>query len=424
MRLKSINETNVKIDLMADAKAYFMYAFNMRYNSVYSYEIKSLENINNKVLPDALRPPGYPLFLYSLVSNPPNEKMIYNIQFAQVIISTLTILFSFLFFIEIIPLFWAAIGVFFVAINPHLIVMNSYILTETLFCFLIVIIGFLISIFFKKPNFFMSTLIGFVIGIASIVRNSLQYFPIIMLFLLLFQYGKRKGFLFSITLILGFSLVFLPWIIRNLTTLNIVTDKTLIINFLHHGSYPDFKYKNIPETFGFPYKYDPNSKEISQSIKSVLKEITSCFYNEPIKYIAWYIFKKPISFWSWNIVQGMGDIFVYPVLKSPYFESLFFKLTHKFMYGTHFFLVISCFIGCFIIWFLPLKINVPTNSIFILRFVSIFLLYFTLLHMIGAPFPRYSIPLRPYMYIMALFSLSIINIKSNDKTINSYTLLQ
>ena len=40
------------------------------------------------------------------------------------------------------------------------------------------------------------------------------------------------------------------------------------------------------------------------------------------------------------------------------------------------------------------------------RFISALLIYFTLLHMAGAPFPRYAVPLRPLLYAMAMFTLS------------------
>jgi hypothetical protein len=40
-----------------------------------------------------------------------------------------------------------------------------------------------------------------------------------------------------------------------------------------------------------------------------------------------------------------------------------------------------------------------------LRLVTLVLLYFTVLHMIGTPFPRYSVPLRPFMYGVAMYGL-------------------
>jgi hypothetical protein len=42
------------------------------------------------------------------------------------------------------------------------------------------------------------------------------------------------------------------------------------------------------------------------------------------------------------------------------------------------------------------------------RYISALLIYFTVLHMVGAPFPRYSVPLRPFQYAMALYALQVI----------------
>ena len=80
-----------------------------------------------------------------------------------------------------------------------------------------------------------------------------------------------------IPLLAGFVLAYSPWVLRNLNAIGSTSDPTLMINALHHGMYPDFRYKDIPESTGFPYRFDPRSKEISRSKESVLKEIRRRF---------------------------------------------------------------------------------------------------------------------------------------------------
>jgi glucan phosphoethanolaminetransferase (alkaline phosphatase superfamily) len=61
--------------------------------------------------------------------------------------------------------------------------------------------------------------------------------------------------------------------------------------------------------------------------------------------------------------------------------------------------------GSLMVWLPRLKYKYPEKSLYVARFVAALLLYFTAIHVIGAPFPRYSIPLRPFLYGMAIFCL-------------------
>lgn len=421
LRNESIWGTKVIHPLRADAGEYFMYAYNLRHKHIYSKEVGNPKDIKSPVTPDAVRSPGYPLFLSLFVDGFPNEKMINKILVSQMIISTLTLFVAFFFFQSFLPMFWAGMASFFVSLSPHLIVANSYILTETLFCFLIVVVGLLVTLFVSNPSFMSASIIGVTMGLASLVRPSLQYFPVAMALFLIFHYGKRKGTYFIVVMLLGFTLTFSPWIIRNIVTLNKTGDKRLTINFLHHGMYPNFTFDEVPESYGFPYRYDSRTAEISKDTASVLKEIARRFWLEPLKHIKWFILKKPIAFWSWNIVQGRGDAFVYPVSKSPYFSNKFFQWTHLLMNALHWPIVLLCMFGSLMAWAPLSTFNLPEKSIFVARFASILLIYFTLIHMIGAPFPRYSVPLRPFLYGMALFTpyllITLIKKYRNEKRI-------
>ena len=418
LRVESLDETRVIKPLRADARDYFMYAYNLRHRDTYSRQVASLSDSEYRLSPDAVRSPGYPLFLTIFVDGPPSSRMIGNIMLTQVLLSTLMLVVAFFLFRRFLSNYFAVAAVFFTALSPHLIVANSYILTETLFCFLLVILLWLLSCLAKKPSAWKAIMIGLVMGLASLVRPSLQYFPIIAAILLVFTYGRRKGLQLAIIVLVCFAVVLSPWIIRNLITLGVVSDKTLKINFIHHGMYPDFKYDNLQHTYGFPYRYDPRSKEITRNTASVLKEIANRFRREPAKHLNWYIIRKPYFFWSWEIIQGQGDVFIYPVSRTPYVSKSYFRWTHQFMYYIQWVMVLLGGLGCLLVWTPAVQRQYPETSVCILRFVSALLLYFTALHMIGAPFPRYSVPLRPFLYSMAVFTFSLIlkNININMRT--------
>jgi len=407
LRLESVTETQVINPIRADAREYFNYAYNLRIKHVYSAAEINPDQPSAKVKPDSTRPPVYPLFLSLFVNGLPDRPMLGKILLSQAILSALTVAIAFIFFRGFLYEPWALFACFLTAIGPHLIVANSYLLTETLFCFLLVLFAWLASSVQEMPSPKILFVSGITLGLATLVRSSVQYFPLTMVFLLLFQFGWRRGSRSFMMLLFGFLLVLAPWLVRNLVVLHRPADRTLMINFLHHGMYPNFTYDHEPKSYGFPYRFDPRSAKIGEDVTSVLHEIAERFQRKPFDHFVWFFIGKPIAFWSWNIVQGMGDVFIYPVAASPYFDNKLFKLTHNFMYFLHWPLVCLGLLSSLLVWIPFFEREFSRQAVFVARFTSLLLLYFTILHMIGAPFPRYSVPLRPFLYGMALLPLQL-----------------
>jgi hypothetical protein len=117
------------------------------------------------------------------------------------------------------------------------------------------------------------------IAFTALVRPILQFFPFVMAFLLIVQYGRKRGLHFLVAFLAGFTLVFSPWLIRNTMTIKSFSDNKLKINFLHHGLYPDFTYDNVKESYGYPYLYDPQSKEIFQTKDTANSRFLNPYFN-------------------------------------------------------------------------------------------------------------------------------------------------
>jgi len=405
LRSESWMGTTVLRPLQRDASEYFFYAYNMRYQHTYSRQIHQSTDSKFKLPPDAVRSPGYPLVLSLLVDGPPSRKLIKKIQLFQMIVSTLTLVLAFFLFRCYITPLPGGIAAILMAISPHLIMFNSYILSETLFCFTLVLMGLLICRYINHPSPWFSILLGSIMGIGSLIRPSLQFFPLVMAIMVLLLYGRKEGIKLSLFILLGFMLISAPWLIRNFITLGKISDNSLMINFLHHGMYPDFKYKQKPESYARPYKFDPRSEEINTNMNSVLEEIKNRFRTDPLKHLNWFLLKKPAVFWAWDTLQGHGDFYVYYVSQTPYSENMIFQWTHKMMKWLHGPLVIFSLLGSLVAWIFPQTHGLGRNSVYVARCVAALLLYYTILHMIGAPFPRYSVTLRPFQYGMALFCL-------------------
>jgi 4-amino-4-deoxy-L-arabinose transferase-like glycosyltransferase len=403
LRIGSAERTVVMNPLRADAGQYFMYAYNLRYKHIYSLEVGNIKNLDSPVTPDSVRSPGYPLFLTPFLDSTSFQSFVHRVVFAQVILSTLSILLTYLLCKSFLPSSWALAAALLVALSPHLIVPNSFVVTETLFCFLLLVIGCALCLFASRPSGARALLVGGLIGAASLVRPILEYLPFLLGVWLLIQYGWKKGSAYSAVLLTGFLLFFLPWILRNAVTLGTFSDDTLLINFFHHGMYPGFTFEGIPESRGYPYLFDPRSPVISKDLASVLGEILRRFQDRPWEHLRWFLLEKPVFFWSWDDVQGVGGAFVYPVARSPYFSEVLFRWSDLLMFVIHWPLILLGSLGSLMVW---LSFSGPVCSqrcLFTTRFLSLVLISYTILHMVGAPIQRYSFPLRPYLYAMALF---------------------
>ena len=398
LRMGALQSTTVVHPIRADARQYVLYAYNLNNYDIYSLSSSGLDS-GTTPKPDAVRTPGYPLFLAAFIKQGSEPEM-RRALFWQTLLSGLTILLVFIVCRALLPAGWALAATAMTAISPHLINANVYLLTETLFAFFLT--GTFVALYYAAQHRRLSLwlLAGLFIGATAVVRPSIQYFPLLLIGLMALHLPKRELVSSAAVLLVGFLLLFAPWLVRNLLVLGQSSDPTLMINFLHHGMYPGFMFDFNPQSYGFPYRFDPNSAEISKSVSTVLQSIANRFHEQPAEHLRWFLFGKPIIFWSWDIIQGMGGSFVYEVSRTPYADQPLFTITHRIALLMHWPIVALAATGCLMAWLPSAKATLGTLA-FPCRILSLLLIYYVGIHIVGAPFPRYSIPLRPLLYIMA-----------------------
>lgn len=419
LRIDTVRDSYINKDLWADSHMYFTYAHNLRVHGVYSHynlQKNGVYSHSDRVYggseltppPDNFIPPGYPFFVYLFLADIPEhinqeniKPFLYRIKLAQAILSTVTILITYLISRYLLGVILALVPTLIVAIAPHLIVANLYILTETLFCFILSLIVLLIGWSREKSPIYI-ILIGVLIAAASLIKPAFLYFMIPLCLVYGFLMWKELRGPLLLFLVLGFAVAYSPWVIRSYMSPDLVPDKNLMASTLLAGAYPDLVYGDDQRTYPYPFLYDPNYKKNSHSTSSAMNEIWHRFLNRPARFVKWYLVGKPILLWQWDITHGQRGAFVYPVRYSPYNSSVFYKYTYELSRIIHWPLVILSLIGCIIAW-LPAHHNMlSAKGVFSSRVISIILLYFLVVHTVTFADARYAVPLRPLIALMAM----------------------
>jgi hypothetical protein len=107
---------------------------------------------------------------------------------------------------------------------------------------------------------------------------------------------------------------------------------------------------------------------------------------------------------SWGNVQAF-DIQIYPSIRTPYYEDIRFALLRIFSLWTHWPLMLLGLAGAVVALCGAASLRLDGHALLAARLVALLLLYAVALHMLAAPFPRYSIPFRPLVFGLAMLSL-------------------
>lgn len=300
--------------------------------------------------------------------------------------------------------------------------MAGYVLTETLFAFLLLsgILSYHIAL--KRHRLIFFILAGLFFGWAYLRNETALFIPLLLAAITAVSPGlrispSRKNHL---SLKLGvFLIIFLlfpaVWTVRNSTlpaTAARSSDRTIAT--LSHGTYPDFIYKD-PRFQRFPYKEDPLQPDFGSSLATFGKIFWQRFTERPGRYLLWYLSGKPYYFWSWNILQGQGDIYVYPVQTSWYTTSPLANATREAMKYLHPVILILFLAGIVLLYVTRGKSQDGT-ALFVTPIILFAVcIYYTLLYSVFAPWPRYSVPLRPELYLIAMWSFRTVGVMISER---------
>lgn len=393
-----------------DAIRYVFYAWNLKQHRTFS-SVQSFGRGHEDavVVPDKITLPGYPAFVSLFVDGVPDRALVRKVTLVQAALGVTSTLLAFLIALRLLPLGWAVCAGLLVAIQPHMAVANTHLVTEPLFtCLMLAAVLAMLSAARAGAGARHYAVAGLLLGLASLVRPQLQLLPLVAVAAVLLA-AKLRGRLPHVLLATAcFIAVLTPWYVRNSTVESGGGNPDLLVNTLYHGSFPGFMHRDDPRTYGYPYRHDPDQARITRDLSSVLSHIGHAFATEPMRYGRWYFVGKPVAFLSWGAVAGAGDIFLYQVASSPYLESPLFAALRLLSLALHWPLMLLAVLGILLApwrpqWFDADNADPARRAATLV--LACLLAYVIVLHAIGMPLPRYSIPFRPLLFVLGLATL-------------------
>lgn len=397
-----VTHTTTSLPMASDSADYFSYAYNLKHSGTYSSALSwTPEPPPGGITPDSLRSPGYPLFLLAIPGLDATSAYLKRVSLVQAGLGVGSVLLVFLLASRVLRPGWSHAAALATAISPHLANMSTYLLTEGLFLFLL-LASLLVSLAALRSRSRKSLLLGGVLwGLCTLVRPTVMFVVPLFLLATIALPRLRHAHFGAAMILVGFLLVQLPWLVRNQVTTLDTSQGSLMVGTLHHGSYPNFMYEDRPETLGWPFRYDPTSVAAERDLGSVLVDIAGKFRREPALYAHWYLLGKPGTFLSWGYVQG-EDIYVHDPVRSPYKDEPLFAGMRLVAMLMHWPLMLLGVCSAIAVWWRPRWLALEGDPLIVAQAISAVVLYAIAFHIVAAPYPRYGVPFRPLITVLAL----------------------
>lgn len=266
---------------------------------------------------------------------------------------------------------------------------GTTILTEPPYIFLLVLSIYLISLGFKKDSKKLVFLSGIIFALATLTRPTTQFFPLFIICLYLpcffltrfFKVFNSIRINYLLTFILAFSILVLPWFIKNKLLFNKIGIANGSGAVLYLGN--DWR-KNGDEPFYSNMHFD--TYEITKPYSHLDTKGDSLLTKKAVEFIV----KDPIFFLQNTILKSFKVLFGYP---KDYFagrntlKDFMSFPDNKVFYQNIIKLLLHSFLGLLIIFSF---FKFPKNETDF--FIQSLILYFIIIHSITFPIPRLFLP--------------------------------
>ncbi len=388
-----------------DSVQYISEAYNLKHYGVFSSEDTWRQPASATPAPDAMRPPGYAILLSWLLEDRPDYDFLRRVHMLQVFLGTLIVAAGYLLARRVLSPEWGLAVTLLMALCPQLITLGTSVLTETAYTLVLTIFFHSLVSAAQRPGARGFAIAGALLGLSVLIRFTLLYLPLVLLPAMLWLLPRPVRWRCACALLLGFGLVYGPWLLRNELVLGRASDPKLAVEAIVDGSYPDQMYQGRPETLGFAHRFDHADDDIV-TVGQALDFVGADFRAHPADMLRWYLLGKPIAFYEWRFIEGSGDVFIKTAKRTPYRTRFEFIWSHELMRWLHWPLIALNGLGIVVAMLIAVRRRGhPEGRVWGLFVV---VMVFTIaIHVIGYPLGRYSVPFRALTWSFAFLPLEL-----------------
>lgn len=381
--------------LRADAGQYAMYGYNLARHGVFSGQYPA-----EHPQPDSYRSPGYPVLVAAALQVAGTNGYYALLLAMNALLGAVTCGLVVVLGARFLPVWGAALAGLLLALSPHHISLGNYVLSETLFgCALT---GCLYLLVRGLDSRRASTLLGAgAVGALAWATNPVFGLlpPLAAVMVMSREPGRaRSALIFLLPLVLAIG----AWQTRN--RVNVPADgrtaQTRALDNFIVGSHPEFtaQYRANPRDPANTANLDIAA--VAGSWSRYLALLGPRLREDPGRYAHWYLLEKPRLLWDWNLLVGHGDIYVYAVKASYYDKSVPMRLSYDLMRAVHGGVLLLALVGLPMAWWRR-RVDPPAIGL-----VYLALGYVSLVYVVLQAEARYSVPLRPLLYLAAVYAVA------------------
>ncbi len=397
--------------IRGDAVGYYACAWNLVHHATFSMAAPH----SAVVTPDSYRDPGFPLLLafWLKLLGDHGQGWYAGILLTQALLGGLTVLLVMLLARRVLSLPWvAAVGVL-AAIWPHTLTLAGDLLTETLFGFLCALSLWLLVVAAEKRSWRWMAAAGLALGCGSLTNAILTPFFLLLAAWLGWQTPRLRRLLPA--LLIAGALLPGVWQLRNLTLPPQESAQSRALINLVQGSWPSYHSSYRAAVFHSNPAAEADLRALSAAQNQMLADpaagfaaMGKRFAAQPLRFLVWYAWHKPIELWAWSIRMGQGDIYEYAVVHSPYAFNSAWRLMAAVCYALDAPLGVLMLIGGIILLRRrPTQIQDDAARLAGAS-VALLLLWATFVYTVFQSEPRYSTPFRGFEMLAAMAGLAAV----------------
>lgn len=408
MRWLYVLMLDIPTPIRGDAISYYFYAKNLLESGVFSFDRKGIP------VADSYWAPGYPLFLAFCFKLADIIQIDFYpiVLFLQAVLGGFTVFFSYLFGRQFLSIKAAVIASVFIILSPHLNSLGGNFLSETLFTFWLIASLYFYQIALRKEQIIFWVIAGCSFGMSYLVNPVVLWAPFLISLFHILACDKEKKSL-AIKQVSALLIVFVffvaGWIVRGVVNVpeGRPSSGQRVFENLVIGSHPEYHriwYSNATVLDPASKVLNPGDQEMAEyknDHSAFYRQLSHRIFKDPAYYLDWYLIQKPIELWGWNILFGNGDIYVFPVDSSLYDKSRIALVSLVIMKQLHFWLFGLAIAGLLFV-FRDKNFNDQKSVVS----MYILLVYINVVYVVIHSDARYSVPMRPEMYLCAVYGFS------------------